>query len=132
MNPFNLFKSSDKAIDTVSDLAKDASKGIDAMFFTQEEKSQASAKAMEMIMAWQEKMKDENSIRSVTRRIIAWAVVGVYLTLKVGGVIVWQVNKIYGNYICQQADSMFQLVMMVMGTYFVYYGLTKVAGGLKK
>jgi hypothetical protein len=70
-----LFGSS-KSVETVVDTAaKGLYNGIDKIFYTDEEKADARAKAGELFLRFTEKALDQNSIRSITRRWLAFMVV---------------------------------------------------------
>lgn len=60
-----------KAAENVADLIPQAASGIDALFFTDEEKSQASAKAMDVWLEYQKMSQQHGSARSITRRLLA-------------------------------------------------------------
>lgn len=62
-----------KTIDTV---AEGAVKGVDALFFTEEEKSNQSVKVLGMKMAMVKALQDEFAPRAITRRILAIIIVG--------------------------------------------------------
>lgn len=90
MGLFDFFKTSDKAVNTGLDLVKRGADGIDAIFYTDEEKAATAIdrtklklKAGEQVIEFVKMTNNENSTRSVTRRLIAWAVIGlnIFLTL---------------------------------------------------
>jgi hypothetical protein len=60
---------------TASELAGDISSGVDKMFYTSEEKAEASAKAFEGWLRMVEMMKGSEQYRSITRRILAVGIV---------------------------------------------------------
>jgi hypothetical protein len=57
--------------DTAASLAKDVSKGVDMLIYTDEEKSIAREKAFTSWLKMVEVMKDSETYRSVTRRVLA-------------------------------------------------------------
>lgn len=79
-------KSAEKVIDTGCGLLETAASGVDMMFYTDEERALAKTKAYELWLKTQETIRDENSIRSVTRRIIAVAFTAIFLFLCLSGV----------------------------------------------
>jgi len=90
MGLFDIFKTSTKAVDVGLDLVKTGAKGIDMLFYTDEEKAQASAGIAKLKFEYAklnvEHVKStlgESSARSISRRIIAWGIIGlgVLLTL---------------------------------------------------
>ena len=64
-------KSTDTMVETGSSLLKDASSGIDMLFFTEEEKSIASQQAVTAWLKMMEATRGETSVRGITRRLIA-------------------------------------------------------------
>ena len=74
-----IFKTSTKAVDTAADVIKMGAKGIDAIWYTDEEKAGDSLKAAENKLAWGkvavrhiESSLNESSARSLSRRYLAW------------------------------------------------------------
>lgn len=74
-------KAADKAMDLASSSIKGVGNWIDNRTFTDQEKSVANADAVKLHLKLVELTANENSTRSITRRIMAWAVVGVILAL---------------------------------------------------
>lgn len=70
---FGSSKSVDKVITTAAD---GIYKGIDMLVYTDEEKAIASQKGTELFLRFTEKALDQNQIRSVTRRWLAFIIVG--------------------------------------------------------
>ena len=70
-NLFGLVSSSE----TASSLAKDVAKGVDMLVYTDEEKAIASKAAFDSWLHMIELMKDSETYRSITRRILAVAIV---------------------------------------------------------
>lgn len=134
MSFLDWLKTSEKAVDTGLDLVKDAASGIDMLFFTDEEKAQASLKIMDNLIAFQQAQKDENSIRARTRRALAKMIIGMWLLiigLGVGCAMAGDTDL---------AEYMFKTANETMGTaavsvivfYFGYYGVMSVMKWVKK
>ena len=60
---------------TASKLAEDISSGVDVLFYTDEEKAQASAEAFNAWLKMVDVMKGSEAYRSITRRILAVGIV---------------------------------------------------------
>ena len=77
---------------------------------------------------------DENSIRSVTRRILAVGIVGTFLSFLWLAVIFWKWNKAFSDYLLEilKLPVVVNSVTAVVIFYFGYYGITKIAEKLKK
>ena len=71
-----LFGSSSKTGDVLNKAADGLYNGLDKLVYTDEEKADALAKGREVFLKFAEKAYDQNSIRSVTRRWLAFMVVG--------------------------------------------------------
>lgn len=107
-------KRSDKIIDG-------AIKGIDALFFTQEEKAQQSLKVADAQMEFLKTTLSENSARSLTRRYLALAIVGVFLLLILGAGMAYPMNQDYAKFLFELVGALNTLVMMVAGFFFGAY-----------
>ncbi len=60
-------------------VAKDIGSFIDEQKFTDEEKSVANAKALDQVLEAVKLTRDENSTRSITRRVLAWMIMGSFI-----------------------------------------------------
>jgi len=85
-----IFKTSSKAVGTAAEVVKMGAKGIDAIWYTEEEKAEAAAKKGELLYKWGELSieylkvtQNESSARSLSRRYLAWGSFGLggFLTL---------------------------------------------------
>jgi len=77
-----LFGGSDnesKGVDKVMGVAKGIGGFIDEQNFTEEERVRMQADHMQLVFKAVELTRDENSVRSVTRRVMAWAIMGTLL-----------------------------------------------------
>jgi len=86
----DIFKSSSKAVDTAADVVRMGAKGIDAIWYTAEEKAHDAAKAAEVKLKYseialthREMSQNESSARSLSRRYLAWGsfALGGFLTV---------------------------------------------------
>lgn len=59
----------------------DLSKGVDALAFTPEERAEFNIKLADKLAAYVEGTMNENSIRSKTRRMISFIIIGAFLIL---------------------------------------------------
>ncbi len=69
----------EKAADTVSTAVKTGFGMLDNAFYTDQEKAADSREGMKIWLEIQKVLAGENSLRSITRRIIAWAFVAEFL-----------------------------------------------------
>lgn len=127
MGLFNWITSGGKQVEKITDAIINTG---DALVYTEEEKAEDRAEDMKERRAiWREFMKntrEESSIRSVTRRVIAVAVMGhwlLFLDIAVGSYL-WEFyssdNPNYGaaNAIFDLADSMLWIVGGIGAFYF--------------
>ena len=123
-------KTAEKTVDFVTDSAKGIGSWIDGQQFTDQEKSVANLKIVGMVLKGIELTRDENSTRSVTRRYLAWAVMGSYLTLNLGSAIVYKLDKEYAEYLFKLAnDSGLGELALGVG---MFYFLTSIVRANKK
>lgn len=95
--------------------------GIDKLFYTEEEKSDAKAKYLEMWLKLQEMLGEETSIRGMTRRILAVMVVGVYVLLSLFSVAVWKWDQAYADFVWEVANAG-QYGWMTLTVVVFYFG----------
>lgn len=87
-------KATEKVVDTGSYLLKEASSGIDMMFYTDEEKAQAKAQTYAMWLETQKLITQQGTPQAITRRLIAvpWMLMQMGMTtaaVVVKGVSIW-------------------------------------------
>lgn len=84
MNPFKWLMSGGKTVEKITD---GVINGADALVYTDEEKAADRAKRSELWFKFMEMARDESSIRSVTRRLLAVVIIGhwlLYLNISLG------------------------------------------------
>lgn len=122
-----------KATETVLDIANKTTdgviKGIDALFFTDEEKSQASQKAIETYIELNKTIASENTVRSITRRMLAVMTMGTFLFLLVAGAFIYVLNSDWAMHILACAK---QLVFLVSSIGILYFGPYQIGKMFKK
>jgi hypothetical protein len=64
-----------KGVETAEKVLDAGISGIDKIFYTEEEKAEANKKMGDLWLDTQKVLSNESSPRSVTRRIIAWAII---------------------------------------------------------
>lgn len=134
MSFFSWFQTSDKAINTGLDLIKDASAGIDMLWFTDEERAIQGIKIMDQALEFNSKIRDENSVRARARRFLAIIIVVNYILIVDFGII-WMVfkNAEQGKAILTLSSVTFgTIVLCVVISYFGYYGGLALLNGYKK
>jgi hypothetical protein len=121
----------DKAMDIAKESTTGIIAGIDAAWFTPEEKSRAALEitqaAIEMVLATQ----GESTVRSVTRRVLAWAIMGTFLFLLLFGTMIYKVDPEWSLYCLNSAKALTFLATPVGIFYFGYYGIKQLRGKKK-
>ena len=119
MNIFKWFSSGSKAAEQVLD---GAMKGLDAIVYTDEEKSAARQKLMDNWLELQKALGEETTVRSVTRRILAVLIVVPFVVLILAAAVVYKFDLEYAKFLLALAESQFGwLVLGVAGFYFGPY-----------
>lgn len=124
-----------KVVDTGCSLIEKAADGIDALFFTDEEKVQASQKVLETVIEMHKATADENSVRSRARRALAIIVIADYMALLNLAAILYCFGVTR-----DAARGVFDIANMGAGFmvsavtifYFGYYGIKNVVSVVKK
>ncbi len=123
-------KQADKAMDIAKEASTGIIAGIDAAWFTPEEKSRAAFEitqaAIQMVVATQ----GEATVRSITRRVLAWMIMGTFLFLLMFGTLVYKFDATWAAYCLSSAKALTFLATPVGIFYFGYYGIKQL--GKKK
>ncbi len=111
--------SSEKVVDLVDDSVRGVGTWINDMNFTEQEQSKANQQLLSFRLNVLEKTADESTARSISRRILAWAVAGTFLTL----ILISAIGAILGMAWAQSvfliAKSIYSSFLAVMSFYFV-------------
>ncbi len=110
------FKAGPQAAEKVLDAGI---KGIDAMVYTEEEKAGARQKLMDWWLKVQQQLGEETTVRSITRRVIAFAAFGAYLLLVLVAAATYPWWPDYAKFLVDLAEGKFGwIVLTVVGFYF--------------
>lgn len=94
-------------------------KGIDVIAYTDEEKAEARSKLLAHWIDLQKSLGEETTIRSITRRVIAFASVGAYIILILVAAITYPWWQEYSKFLLDLAEGKFGwIVLTVVGFYF--------------
>ena len=126
MGLFSWLTSAPKVVDTATDLLEKGASGIDKLFFTDEEKADMAKAVMDQWLKVQAAVADEGTTRSITRRIIACAFTGTFLTSLIAAAIAFPFNADYAAYLYAIARELGTPVTTIIIFYFGYYGVTKI------
>jgi hypothetical protein len=104
-------------------------KGLDAMVFTDEERAELNRKLGENWVELQKVLGSESTTRSVTRRVIAFAVIFPFVGLILAAVVAYKFDPAFSQFIIDVADGKFGwLVVGVGGFYFGPHMLGRMKG----
>ncbi len=125
MNILNLFKSAT----TISSIAEKTTDGIisslDKLVFTDEEKSDVSMQTVKLYLKFNELTANENTVRSITRRILAVSIMGAYLFLIILSGIIFKIDPDWSTRLFGCAKELSSLTIAIGILYFGPYQLSK-------
>jgi len=125
-------KTAEKALDTVDNLTNKVAGGLDQLFFTDQEKAEISVETMRMHLALIQATQTESSIRSITRRMVAWGIMGTFMWLIILSGIIWHWDQGWAKYLLELAKQIYELVLMVGFFYFGYFAVSSVVKKVKE
>jgi len=120
-----------KIVNTVADTVKSGMGMLDNAFYTEQEKAVEAGKVMQTWLAIQKATADENSVRSITRRILAWFVTGMFLLLILFACVVYRFDSNWAVFIMDMITKS-QLMYLTMIVGFFYFGSYGIGTLIKK
>lgn len=114
-----LFGSSKNQETLVETAAKGIYNGLDALVFTDEEKAQFRKEQMDTVLEFSKIAYDQNSIRSITRRWLAFLVAFPTMALILSAAIINPFNAEYSRFLFEVAGT---LVPWMGGVLVFYFG----------
>ena len=119
-------------VDKAMDIAKDATSGIiagiDAAWFTPEEKSRAALEITQASIEMVKLTQGESTTRSITRRVLAWMIMTTFLFLLLFGTLIYKIDPAWSAYCLNSAKALTFLATPVSIFYFGYYGIKQLRG----
>ncbi len=122
----------DKALSIAEKGLDGAISGIDKLIFTEEEKTEAGQKVIDAHLRLMELLAGENTARSITRRLIAVMVTGVFLSLLVFGAGIHHFYPEWAAYVLTCAGSLSDVVLAIAVFYFGPYQIGNALRNAKK
>lgn len=120
-----------KVVDTVADTVKSGVGMLDNAFYTDQEKAADAGKMMDTWLKIQQTTAGENSIRSITRRVLAWVIMGVYVVIVLFACVVWKFDAAWAGYIKGiLTETNLSYLALIVG--FFYFGSYAVGQYIKK
>lgn len=118
-----------KAADTVFNTIEKGVEGIGKCFFTDQEKAEFTLKAGEMWIRVQEAIASENTVRSMTRRILAVMIMGMFLFLLLAAGAAYPFLPEFSAFLLSLAQELATLALAVA---VFYFGVHVLRGAQKK
>lgn len=119
-------KSIDTAVKTGAKVTEGIMAGLDKIWFTAEEKSDAQQKATDTLLKFWETVAKENTEQSKARRILAVMTFRVYFFLLLTAVAVYKIDTNYSVFIFDVAGTLTILVTGVAAIYFGPHQISKI------
>lgn len=126
---FTSKKSIDTAVETGAKIADGVIAGLDKVWFTEEEKSEARQKGSDTLLKFWEVIANENTEQSKARRELAKMTFKVYFSLLLMSVAVYGFDKEYAKFIFSVAGI---LTVLVAGVAAIYFGPQQISKVWKK
>lgn len=115
-----------KVIGTGLDIIEKGAEGIGKLVFTDQEKAELSQKTYETWLEVQKITGSENSIRSITRRILAVLIMGTFLLFLIGAGSLYPFVPAWSAFLLSLAKELSNLVLAVAVFYFGYFGIQQI------
>lgn len=135
MGLLDIFKSSAKAVDAAAGIADKTADGIiagiDKAFYTDEEKAEARQKWFSGWLALQQTIANESTPTAISRRVLAFMIMGVFLSLIVLGIALWKIDREWSRVVFDGVDRLEWMATAVAATYFIKDALVKTAKARK-
>ena len=118
-----------KALDVATEAVRKGVDGIGKCFFTEQEKAEFTLEAGKMWIRVQEAIANENTIRSMTRRILAVMVIGTFMGLLVSAALVFPWLPEWSAFLLTLAKELGGITMAITAFYFGVQLLRGIKGG---
>ena len=134
MSWFTALIGAPKVVGMVADTVKSGMTMWDNSKFTAQEQAIMGRDMMKVWLKIQEATASENSIRSVTRRILAWGIIGTFLSWVSFTCGIYRYNPEWATHVKETvvATRFGWMACSVVIFYFGYYGVKTVLGKKKK
>ncbi|MFA5458049.1 MAG: hypothetical protein WC261_10505 [Synergistaceae bacterium] len=120
-----------KIVDTVADTVKSGVGMLDNAFYTDQEKAADAGKMMDLWLEIQKTTASENSIRSITRRVLAWIIMGAYVLIVLAACALWKLDAAWAQYILNLlTETNLSYLALIVG--FFYFGSYAIGQYMRK
>jgi len=112
MGFFSFLSGSNKAMETADNVVDGAIKGIDALFFTDEEKSRASVEVIELVLKRAELAVNESSVRSIP-----------YILMTIAAIVIYKIDLEWAEFILDVMGQWKFIIGAIVLWFFGSYGV---------
>lgn len=125
-------KTADKAVDMGKTIVDGAVSGIDAIFYTEEEKAAARQKVSDTVLKFWDNIARENTAQSKARRELAKMTFQVFFFFLLAAAVIYRFDPEYAKFMLSLAGKIMFLVSAIGVIYFGPHQLSKVANWKKQ
>jgi len=126
MNWLTALFSSKRIVQQAVDLADDSIRGIgrwiDEQQLTDEERIQYRLKRLEMYEKFLARAAEESTARTITRRVLAVAIIAVYLLLLIAGAVLGLADPLIAKWLIEWTGAL-QFHLLTLGVASFYFGV---------
>ena len=113
-----LFGGSEVAQKAIETAAEGLYNGLDMLIYTDEEREKALEKARETFLEFAKIAYEQNSVRAVTRRWLAFLVLFPNMGIIIAAAVIWYWDKEYANFLFMLASKLLPLSVGILVFYF--------------
>ena len=114
---------SSKAMDTAGNVVDGAIAGIDKLWFTDEEKAEASGKVLGLVLERVKMAIGESSVRSMTRRLVALTFCIPFVVMSLFAIAIYKFDKEWATFALSVAVSWKYIMVAIVIWFFGSYGI---------
>lgn len=122
---FGSQETTQRAVALVDDSVRGIGKWIDEQKFTEQEKAEQYLKATESYIEMLKVVQQESTVRSFTRRVLAWAIMGTFLLLNITAAALYRIDVEYAKFIFDLATKTL-LGELTIGVAVFYFGVAAI------
>ena len=114
-------------VSTVAEGVKTGFSMLDNAFYTEQEKAENANKVMDIWLKLQMVLANDNSISALTRRLIAFFIIGTFCFLVIFACLIWRWNPEWSAFILKVlVDSQLTYITLgICGFFFFFYNWGK-------
>ena len=109
-------------METADNVVDGAIKGLDALFFTDEEKSRASVEVLGLVLERVKLAIGESSVRSMTRRVVAFVFCFPFVAMSLFAIAIYRVDPEWAKFALKVAGGWKYIMVAIVIWFFGSYG----------